>query len=148
MNEQLSESNAKLSDYTATVAALESTQTKMQSENSDLSQQLAEAESKAGSLSKVKSSLEAQLEELRSELQTESSVSVFFRPRAVEYITLFVFCGHPWDRRKCHDLQRGVLIPAIVKYNCLNSTQHGIWVSSKTVFRDALISVCPLYIAH
>ena len=48
----------------------------MQSENNDLSQQLGDAESKVGSLSKSKSTLEGQLEEMRSELQSESSVSV------------------------------------------------------------------------
>ena len=59
-----------------TIASLQAMQAKIQSENSDLSQQLADAESKVGSLSKARSTLEGQLEELRSEVRSESSVSV------------------------------------------------------------------------
>lgn len=59
-----------------TITSLQAVQAKIQSENNDLSQQLGDAESKVGSLSKSKSTLEGQLEEMRSELQSESSVSV------------------------------------------------------------------------
>ena len=65
-----------MADYEATITSLQAMQAKMQSENNDLSQQLGDAESKVGSLSKSRSTLEGQLEELRSELQSESSVSV------------------------------------------------------------------------
>lgn len=65
-----------MADYEATITSLQAMQAKMQSENNDLSQQLGDAESKVGSLSKSKSTLEGQLEEMRSELQSESSVSV------------------------------------------------------------------------
>ena len=65
-----------MADYEATIASLQAMQSKIQSENNDLSQQLGDAESKVGSLSKSRSTLEGQVEELRSELQSESSVSV------------------------------------------------------------------------
>ena len=65
-----------MADYEATITSLQAMQAKMQSENNDLSQQLGDAESKVGSLSKSRSTLEGQVEELRSELQSESSVSV------------------------------------------------------------------------
>ena len=46
------------------------------SENSDISQQLSEAESKVSSLSKAKQQLEAQLDETKSDLQSETSVRI------------------------------------------------------------------------
>lgn len=75
VEEQLNEANSKLSDYEATIAALTSSQAKLQSETNELGSQLSEAESKAGTLSKAKSGLEAQVDDLKSELETESSVS-------------------------------------------------------------------------
>ena len=59
------------------MAALEATQSKIQSENSELSQQLAEAESKVSSLTKTKQQLESQLEDTKSELNSENSVCVY-----------------------------------------------------------------------
>lgn len=46
----------------------------MQSENTDMTQQLSEAESKVSTLSKTKQQLEAQVDDLKSELQSETSV--------------------------------------------------------------------------
>ena len=56
--------------------SLESSHSKAMGENSDISQQLSEAESKVSSLSKAKQQLEAQLDETKSELQSETSVRI------------------------------------------------------------------------
>ena len=75
MEEQLSESSAKVAEYESTITAMKSTQAKLQTENNDLSTQLGEAESNVGSLTKTKQSLSSQVEELKSDLESESSVS-------------------------------------------------------------------------
>ena len=75
VEEQLNEATARVTEYEASIAALQSAQAKATSENSELSSQLSEAESKVGSLMKAKSALESQVEDLQSELQSETSVS-------------------------------------------------------------------------
>lgn len=76
VEEQLNETTAKVAEYETVIEALKSTQSKLQTENGDLSAQLGEAESNIGSLSKAKSALTTQVDELKSELESESSVSI------------------------------------------------------------------------
>ena len=76
MEEQLNEATVKVSEYESAVASLVAAQAKAVTENTSLSSQLADAESKLGSLSKAKAAQDAQVEDLSSELQTETSVSV------------------------------------------------------------------------
>ena len=58
------------------VQALETSQAKSATENNDLSQQLADADSKLSSLSKAKKQLETQLEDTKSDLSAETSVRI------------------------------------------------------------------------
>ena len=74
VEEQLNEATAKVMEYESTISALQTAQAKATSENSDLSSQLAQAESTGGSLMKAKNALESQVEDLQSELQSETSV--------------------------------------------------------------------------
>ena len=73
--EQFGASSAKVAEYEVVIGALRSSQSKLQSENGELSTQLSDAESKNGSLSKANNNLSAQLDEAKSELETEIAVS-------------------------------------------------------------------------
>lgn len=72
----------QLRDTDSALTQLQSTQTKTQSENAELSQQLADAESKASTLSKAKQQLESQLDDVKGDLETETNVRchLFFYP--------------------------------------------------------------------
>ena len=76
VEDQLSEATAKVSEYESMISTLTASQSKLQTENNDLSTQLGEAESQVGTLTKNKSSLTAQVEELKSDLESETSVSI------------------------------------------------------------------------
>ena len=78
VEEQLNEATAKVSEYESAIASLEVAQAKAVTENTSLSSQLADTESKLGSVSKAKVAQDAQVEDLSSELQTETSVSVHY----------------------------------------------------------------------
>ena len=70
--------------------SLESSHSKAMSENSDISQQLSEAESKVSSLTKAKQQLEAQLDETKSDLQSETSVRI-------QYIYVMMYNDHCYN---------------------------------------------------
>jgi chromosome segregation ATPase len=76
VEEQLGEASSKVAEYEVTIGALQTSQTKLQSENAELSSQLADAESKNGSLSKNNTNLSSHLDEVKSELEMEITVSI------------------------------------------------------------------------
>lgn len=74
-----------MSEYESLLQVLQSTQSKLQTENNDLSNQLDAAESKNGTLSKTNNTLSSQVDDLKGELDSESNVSRVFGCECVRH---------------------------------------------------------------
>jgi len=66
----------QLAEHEAMVTDLSNFKNKTQAENTELTAQLENAESKINSLTKAKHNLESQLEETKSELELENKVCI------------------------------------------------------------------------
>lgn len=75
IQQQISESTAKLDELNRTLNDFDSTKKKYLAENNDLQRQIEEAENQIGQLSKLKLSLTNQLEDHRKLADEESRVS-------------------------------------------------------------------------
>ena len=77
VEEQFGEASARLAEFEVAHSALQSSKSKLQCENNDISKQLEEAESKNSSLSKINTNISTKLDETKSELEMEIAVSLF-----------------------------------------------------------------------
>ena len=76
---QMAELNDKIDQSSRTIVELNSAKSRLQSESSDLTRQLEDAESKLGQLTKERHSLMSQLDEARKNLEDETRVSKFIK---------------------------------------------------------------------
>ena len=75
---QISELNDKIDASNRTIVDLNSTKSRLQLENADLTRQLEDAESKVSQLNKEKQSLMSQLSESQKSLEDETRVSQLY----------------------------------------------------------------------
>lgn len=71
----MAELNSKIDASNRTIQELQSSKLKMQTESTDLSRQLEDAESRLSALNKERQALQAQLDEARRSLEEETRVS-------------------------------------------------------------------------